>query len=235
MVDQRFSVIPRRLGRGRSRDIVTLKARDRNGSETFDSNLVSKGLIIGNDLVEGVLAVIDKIHLVHRQHQMLDAEQMREIAVPPRLDEHTLARIDKDNRQISGRGARDHIARILLMTRSIGDNELALFGCEEAVGNVDCYALLALGRQSVDQQCEVNFVALRALRLAVGLKRGQLIFKDHLAVIQQPPDQRALAIIHAAAGDEAEQLLVLMLVEISVNIFSDQRFGFINGLFRHQK
>ena len=159
--------------------------------------------------------------------------------MPPGLDEHTFARVDKDNRQISGRSARDHIARILFMAGRISDNELALFSREEAVGNVDRNALLALGRQTINQQCEVNLFALRPLSLAVAFERGELIFKDHLAVIEQSPDQRALAIINAAACDEAQKLFVLVLVEISVNIFSDQRFGFVDGRSRfrssHQK
>ena len=65
--------------------------------------------------------------------------------------------------------------------------------------------------------------------LAVGFQRGQLVFEDHLAVIEQPPDQRGLAVIHRPAGDESQHGLVLMLLQIGVDILGDQRFGLVTG------
>jgi hypothetical protein len=78
---------------------------------------------------------------------------------------------------------------------AIGDDELALFGSEEAIGDVDGDALLALGGKAVDQQGEVDLLPLRADLLRVGLQRGKLILEDHLAVIEQPADQRRFAVI----------------------------------------
>ena len=46
----------------------------------------------------------------------------------------------------------------------------------------------------------------------------ELILEDHLAVVKQPPDQRRLAVIHRAAGDEAQHRLVLVLLKIGVDI-----------------
>src|SRR5207342_2566507 len=48
---------------------------------------------------------------------------------------------------------------------------------------------------------------------AVGRERNQLVFEQALAVVQQPADQRALAVVHAAAGDEAQQVLVFVATE----------------------
>jgi hypothetical protein len=48
------------------------------------------------------------------------------------------------------------------VARRVGDDELAPVGAEEAVGDVDRDALLALGGQAVDQQREVDLAALRA-------------------------------------------------------------------------
>ncbi len=73
----------------------------------------------------------------------------------------------------------------------VGDDEFALVGREEAVGDVDRDALLALGREAVDQQREVELAALRADFLRVGLERRELVLEDHLRVVEQPPDQRA--------------------------------------------
>ena len=51
--------------------------------------------------------------------------------------------------------------------------------------------------------------------LRVGLERGELVLEDQLGVVEQPADQRALAVVDAAAGDEAQQALVLVRVEIA--------------------
>jgi hypothetical protein len=94
------------------------------------------------------------------------------------------------------------------VARRVGDDELALVGGEEAVGDVDGDALLALGLQAVDQQREVDVLALRAdLALRVGLERGSWSSKISLAVVEQAADQGRLAVVDAAAGDEAQQVL----------------------------
>ena len=41
----------------------------------------------------------------------------------------------------------------------------------------------------------------------------KLVVEDLLGVVEQPPDQRRLAVVDAAAGDEAQQLLPLLLSE----------------------
>ncbi len=51
-------------------------------------------------------------------------------------------------------------------------------------------------------------------RFEIGLERLQMILEDQLRFIEQPPDQCRLAVIDAAAGDEAQQVLVLLLGEI---------------------
>jgi hypothetical protein len=39
---------------------------------------------------------------------------------------------------------------------------------------------------------------------AVARKRAELVVEQGLALVQQAADQRALAVVHAAAGDEAQ-------------------------------
>ena len=87
---------------------------------------------------------------------------MREIAVAARLREHALARVDQDDGQIRGRCAGDHVARVLLVARRVGHDEFAPVGREEPVGHIDGDPLLPLGGQAVDQQREVDVLALRA-------------------------------------------------------------------------
>jgi len=96
------------------------------------------------------------------------------------------------------------------MARGIGHNEFAPVSRKEPVGYINGDALFALSGKSVDEQSQVNALALGAKLAAVGLKGIELIFKDHLAVKEQPANQGALAIVHAAAGDKPQQALGLV-------------------------
>jgi len=93
-----------------------------------------------------------------------------------------LARVNQDNRGVCGRGAGDHVARVLLVARRVGNDELASPGLEVAVGNVDRDSLLPLGPQSVGEEREVD-VAVAAPRR--GLDHVlELIIEDRLRVVQ---------------------------------------------------
>ena len=63
----------------------------------------------------------------------------------------------------------------------------------------------------------------------VALDRGELILVDHLGFVEQLADERALAVVDAAAGQEAQQLLVLVLLEVGVDVGGDQ-FGLVGHL-----
>jgi hypothetical protein len=93
----------------------------------------------------------------------------------------------------------------------IGDDELALVGREEAVGDVDGDALLALGLQAVDQQREVDVVADVPFSWSRASSVGELVLEDQLGVVEQPADQRRLAVVDGAAGEEAQQRLLGLL------------------------
>ena len=218
-------------------DVVAEKARDRDGGEVGDPDRVGEVAIVGDDLLEAVLAVVDEVHLVNGEHDVPDAEQMGEEAMPAGLGQHALARVDEDDGELGGRGAGDHVARVLLVAGGIGDDELALLGAEEAVGDVDGDALLALGGQAIDQQREVDRFALGADALGVGLQRLQVVLEDHVRVIEHPPDQGGLAVIDRPAGDEAQHRLVLVRVEVGVDVLGDQGFDLVDRLVgrRHQK
>ena len=105
---------------------------------------------------------------------------------------------------IGGGSAGHHVARILLVTRTVGDDELAVLGGEEAIGHIDGDALFAFCGKAIDEQGEVDLLALRAHALAVVFERGKLVLEDHLRIVEQAADERGLPIINAAAGDEAQ-------------------------------
>ena len=57
--------------------------------------------------------VVDEVHLVHGQHQVGDPQERRDERVAPRLFEDSLAGVDEDDGQVSGRGPGDHVPRVL--------------------------------------------------------------------------------------------------------------------------
>ena len=96
------------------------------------------------------------------------------------------------------------------MARRVGDDEAAALGGEEAVGDVDRDALLAFRLQAVDQQREIEVAAGSAGDLALGGKCCQLIVEQRLRIVEQTADQRALAVVDAAACDEAQRRSVIL-------------------------
>ena len=155
------------------------------------------------DLVEALLAVADEVHLVDADHEVGHAEQRHQQAVPAGLLEDALAGVDEDDGEVGGRGAGDHVARVLDVAGAVGDDEVARRRREVAVGDVDRDALLALGAQPVRQQGEVDVVV--AASLADGGDVLQLILEDRLRVVQQAPDQGRLAVVDGADGGEAQR------------------------------
>ena len=112
--------------------------------------------------------------------------------------------VDEDDRQVRRRAAGDHVARVLEVAGRVGDDELAPGRREVAVGDVDRDPLLALGPQAVGQEGEIEPVAAAPARRV--LEGDELVLEDALGVVEQPPDERALAVVDGARRREAEQV-----------------------------
>ena len=125
--------------------------------------------------------------------------------MPPRLRQHAHARVHQHHREIGGRRAGDHVACILLVPRAVGDDEPPALSAEEAVRDVDGDPLLALGRQPVHQQREVELRPSRPVPRGLGGQAVELVVEQRAGIVQQPPDQRRLAVVHRPAGDKAQQ------------------------------
>ena len=138
------------------------------------------------------------------------------------LGQQTFTGIDKDDGNLSGGGSGNHVAGVLFVTGGVGDDELTLFCGEVAVGHVDGDPLFTFRLQSVEQQCIVDGSPLGADLFTVRLQRLQLIFKNHLRIPEQPPDQGAFTIIDTAAGYEAEHGFFFMAFEVGEDITFDQ-------------
>ena len=209
MLHQARTGVPRRACAAR-RHVVAAQRRQRNADDFLETELGRELAIVAIDQVEDLARIADEIELVDGKHDALDAEQRDQIAVPPRLRQHALACVDEDDRELCRRCAGDHVARVLLVARRVGDDELAFVRREEAVGDVDRDALLALGGEAIDEQRKIEIVALRSELLRIGAERRELIVEQRLRFVEQPTDQRRLAVVDAAAGDEAQQVFLAL-------------------------
>jgi hypothetical protein len=93
----------------------------------------------------------------------------------------------------------------VLVPRRVGDDEAPPRRVEIAIGDVDRDALLALGGKTIEQQRVIEVVAARAETPRVLGERGELIVVDGAEVVEETSEQRALAVVDAAARDDAQQ------------------------------
>ena len=130
-----------------------------------------------------------------------------------RLHQHASACVNKQHSGVGGACASDHVARVLLVARRVGHNKLALVSAEESVGHINSYALLTLRGQAIHQKREVNLLALGSVLVRFFFQRCNLIFKQQVAFPQQAANQRALAVIHAATSDKAQQANFALVIQ----------------------
>ena len=157
-----------------------------------------------DDLVEARLREVDEIHLVHGEDDVRDLEDRCDVRVPARLLDDALTRVEEDHGDVRGRRAGDHVARVLDVTRRVGELEAAARRDERAVGDVDRDALLALGAQAVGEQREVDVVVAAPSRRVLDVLH--LVDHDLLRVVEQPADQGGLAVVDGARRDESQQV-----------------------------
>ena len=138
---------------------------------------------------------------------MAKAEEGCDEAVAVGLLEQAMARIDEDDGEVGRGGARNHVSGVLNVSRSVGDDELALGRGEIAVSHVDGDALLALGLQAVGEEAEVS--AVDAFLAGGRLHGFKLVLKNAFAVVEQAPDEGALAVVDAACCCETEETVVV--------------------------
>ena len=115
------------------------------------------------------------------------------------------------------------------MPWSICNNELPPISGKESIGDINSDPLLTLRRKAIDQKRKINITTLGAHFFGIALKGGHLIFKNHLCFKQHPPDERAFAVINAAAGNKPQGVEICLLVEVLIDS--------VNGIERcaHQK
>ena len=80
---------------------------------------------------------------------------------------------------------------------------------EIAPGDVDGDALLALGLEPVEQQAEIDLLAVDGAIVRGERDRRALVLGDAGGIPQQPADQRRLAVVDRAAGEQPDHAAVL--------------------------
>src|SRR5690606_6845636 len=83
-------------------------------------------------------------------------------------------------------------------------------------------ALLTLGREAVGEEGEVDLELAGSGLLLGGL---ELVLGDRPGVVQEAPDERALPVVDGAHRYEAEELLVLVALEVGLDVGANE-FGF---------
>ena len=78
---------------------------------------------------------------------------------------------------------------------------------EVQVGDVDRDSLLPLCFEAVGQQGQVDLPPGVARDGRVLAHRGQVVVVEEVRVVQEPPDQCRLAVVHRAAGEQAKQIV----------------------------
>ena len=110
--------------------VIAFERADRD--EVKIQSLQARGIVgeLGANLLEYLLAVPDQVHFVHRDYDVLNAQQRCNECVPARLRQYAVARIHQYDCEIGRGRAGRHVAGVLLVARSIRDDELA-FGVEK--------------------------------------------------------------------------------------------------------
>ena len=122
--------------------------------------LCASGAELRLDVAERRFRPVDQIHLVDCEHHILDADEIADRGMAAGLALGAVAGIDQQDRDVGVRGAGRHVAGILLVARRIDDDEAAIRRLEIAPGDVDGDALLALGLEPVEQQAEIDLLAV---------------------------------------------------------------------------
>ncbi len=182
-------------------DAVAVACRNRDDGRGRHAEAAQMRGNLVADRLEAVSGEIDAVHLVDDDRDLLHAEQMQQITVPPGLVAHAFERVDDQHRAIGLRGAGDHVAQEFGMAGRVDQHDVARIGAEADLRGVDGDALVALRLQRVEQERPFERHAapgadrFQHFQLAVGQAAG---------LVQQAADQRRLAVVDMADDDDAD-------------------------------
>ncbi len=158
---------------------------------------------LGADPVEDLLAVVDQVHLVHRDDDLLEPEEREEEAVAAGLLAQAFLGVDQEDGGVGAGGAGDHVLEEFLVARGVDDRERAAFRAEVNLGRVHRDVLRLLLQQGVEQEGVFEF---HSLRLAGGLDLLGLAVGQGVGVEEKPADQGGLAMVDVADDHELQMV-----------------------------
>jgi hypothetical protein len=200
VVEQSRPPIPGRGSRA-TRNVVAEYGRDGDRNRVAETEAARHRQKLGLDVAEALLRPVDQVHLVDGEDDARDAHQVQDRRVPPRLLLHARAGVDEQDRHVGVRGPRRHVARVLLVTGTVDDDETAAGRIEVAPGHVDGDALLALGGEAVHQAAEIRRAGGRCRPLA---QRLLLVGVQRAGVPEHAADERGLAVVHRPASEHVQ-------------------------------
>ena len=148
IVQQGRSLIPRSL-LTLVHHVVAILGADRDKHHVLDIQRLRHFLVVGNNLVVYIFTEINQVHLVDSHQDMWYAEQRRDIAVAHGLLQYAMTCINQNDAQVGSTCTRYHVAGILNMSRSIGDDKLALRCSKIAVSHIDGDALFTFSTETI--------------------------------------------------------------------------------------
>ena len=90
------------------------------------------------------------------------------------------------------------------MAWRVHDDELAPLSCKKSVGYVDCDFLLALGREPIQDERQIEIAALRPMIAGRLGKSIELVIEKELGFVKKAADQCRLAMVDRAADNEPQ-------------------------------
>ena len=211
-VQQRDSFIPW-CAFGLIHNVVTVQSRKRNTVHIRNTQRFYEFLVFRYNLVEPFLGEVHQVHLIDRQHHVLDAQQRYQKSMTTGLGNHTRTGVYQDNCQIGRRATGNHITCILFVSRSIRNDKLTAIGREVAVSHINRNPLLTLRFQSIEQQSIVYMFACITYTLTVTFQCIQLIFVQFLTVKQQTSDQSRFSVIHRTGSQQSQQVFLFVFIQ----------------------
>src|SRR5712675_2554902 len=146
--EQRWPFIPKHP-RASLNDVVPLERANWHALYVRNTELLCHLQKIPLHIQKHIFPVIDEVHLVHRRQHIAYSQQRSDERVTPCLRQNSFAGIHKNHRQVRRRRSRGHIARVLLVARSICDDKFPPRGGEVPIGDVDRDTLLSFRAQPI--------------------------------------------------------------------------------------
>jgi hypothetical protein len=184
-------------------DIRAVARGDRHERARLDADLREESFVFRNDFFKDLVRVIHEIHLVHRDDDLVNAEQAQQIPVPARLLAHAFIRRDEQHRRIRAGRAGDHVFQKLLVPRRINDDVRPLGRLELNLRGINGDILLLLLEQRIEQK---GVFKLHPLLAAGLLDLLHLSFRQRFCVVENATDEGGFPVIHMADENDFETI-----------------------------